>query len=63
MNEADVFVLLLLAFADVALFAYLRARRRRREGTERVIMSLRLHLRHGRAQGTWGTSPVSLRAH
>ena len=47
--SADGFVLLLLALADIALFAWLRRRRRRRirierMRAERIVISLQRHL-------------------
>ena len=48
MNHTDLYLLLLLAIADIALFAYLRMRRRRLAKVERVIISLQLHLRRSR---------------
>ena len=48
MDRLDVLLLMLLAVADLALFTYLRRRSARRVGSERVIISLRLHLRETR---------------
>jgi hypothetical protein len=39
----DIFVLMLIAAADLALLVMLRRRRRRRAGAERLEQSLRLY--------------------